>query len=627
MIDLNPSGAAIPSDFVDFGSFTFFVANNGANGRELWKTDGTAQGTTLVADIFAGADSSNPTDLVNINGVLYFSANDGTNGRELWRSDGTAAGTVMVKDLFTGTFVSGYQTFPNSSNPALLTNVNGKLFFTARNGVSGTELWTSDGTAAGTHMVKDIFTGSKNSIPNSSNVLQLTNYNGVLYFTADDGVHGRELWKSNGTEAGTVLVKDIRTGTYEYTPTSGPAETRPAPSNPALLRVMNGVLYFAANDGTHGAELWKTDGTAAGTTMVKDIAAGTASSFTSTSVMVEMGGNLYFSANDGTTGDELWKSDGTAAGTTLVKDINPGAGGNLSYFAGLTAIDGTLYFAADNGTNGKELWKSDGTTTGTVMVADLFTGVNSSNVANGSFPIYFTNVNGVLYFSAFNGATGRELYMLEAGGTPKLVADSIIGTSGLEPQSLRNINGNLFFSGLVPNGTTAARELFTVTNAESYTLSIYLNGNAVVIPQNVGVGANGTTASSFTLGAGGKIYYTPTPGRTLGDFFQTWQTDGRLAGNDPNAVFNAQRIFGLNTNADKTIQMFVNGQVIRDFENYVVKPGDDIQIVYGSNPVVSLVTNYGAIVIELYEEATPITVANFLKYINSGAYLNSIFHR
>ena len=89
----------------------------------------------------------------------------------------------------------------------VLTNVNGTLFFTADDGVNGCELWKSDGTAAGTVLVKDIRPGSCSSCPRN-----LTNVNGTLFFAADDGSDGRELWKSDGTAAGTVLVKDICPG-------------------------------------------------------------------------------------------------------------------------------------------------------------------------------------------------------------------------------------------------------------------------------------------------------------------------------------------------------------------------------------------------------------------------------
>lgn len=193
LFDLNPSGASAPAEFIEIGGVTYFVAANGTNGRELWKSDGTPQGTTMLVDINVGAGSSNPNSLVNVNGVLYFAANDGVNGNELWRSDGTVEGTQMVRDLFSGTYSVGYQSFPNSSNPTQLTNVDGKLFFTARNGVSGVELWSSDGTSDGTAMVRNIRPDVEGAAPSSANPTQLTNFNGTLYFTADDGVHGREL--------------------------------------------------------------------------------------------------------------------------------------------------------------------------------------------------------------------------------------------------------------------------------------------------------------------------------------------------------------------------------------------------------------------------------------------------
>src|SRR5262249_44039126 len=151
-------------------------------------------------DINPGLGSGSPSNLTNVNGTLYFSANDGVNGTELWKSDGTTAGTTMVKDLFPGetTYYVGnpgygnWVTVPNSSNLGSLTTLNGTLFFTATDGAHGNELWKSDGTAGGTAMVTDIRPGSE-----SSNLGSLTNVNGTLYFRANGGINGDELWKSD----------------------------------------------------------------------------------------------------------------------------------------------------------------------------------------------------------------------------------------------------------------------------------------------------------------------------------------------------------------------------------------------------------------------------------------------
>lgn len=112
-------------------------------------------------------------------------------------------------------------------------------------------MWTSDGTEAGTVMVKDIHSGSGPAVPYS-----LTDVGGTLYFTAFDARHGPELWMSDGTEAGTGLVKDIHTwegGSY-----------------PAWLLDVGGIVYFRACDRTHGDELWRSDGTEVGTSIVRD---------------------------------------------------------------------------------------------------------------------------------------------------------------------------------------------------------------------------------------------------------------------------------------------------------------------------------------------------------------------
>jgi ELWxxDGT repeat protein len=193
----------------------------------------------MVGDIYPGSTGSSPAYLTNVNGTLYFSA-DG----ELWKSDGTTNGTVMVKDIYPG---------EEESSPEELTEVNGVLFLSADDGVHGRELWVSDGTTDGTIMVKDIYPGSDEGYPNESEPEVLTNVNGLLFFSADDGfhVHGRELWVSDGTPDGTVLVKDIL-----------PMDKDDNGSGPRDLTEANGMLFFSADDGIHGSELWalKVDG-------------------------------------------------------------------------------------------------------------------------------------------------------------------------------------------------------------------------------------------------------------------------------------------------------------------------------------------------------------------------------
>ncbi|MDH4203176.1 MAG: hypothetical protein OEV87_09820 [Phycisphaerae bacterium] len=162
--------------------------------------------------------------------------------------------------------------------------------------------------------------------------------NGTLYFSANDGVHGQELWKSNGTQSGTVMVKDINPG--------------PKDSNPTHLTEYNGKLYFGADNGTDGHELWCSDGTEAGTFMVKDIYPGSGNS--NPLYLTVFNGILWFNANNGINGQELWVSDGTEANTVMIKDI--AAGPRYSSPLSFTAANGALFFTADDGINGRELW-------------------------------------------------------------------------------------------------------------------------------------------------------------------------------------------------------------------------------------------------------------------------------
>lgn len=305
-----------------------------------------------------------------------------------------------------------------NADPYAFTVSNGLLFFSATDGAHGNELWRSDGTAAGTFMVRDIFPGEEGSSP-----LSLVNFNDRLYFFASDGVTGREFWTSDGTEEGTVLVKDMS----------------PNQSDSSLFRppvIANGMMFFNPYTRDFGDELWVSDGTTDGTKLVKDIVPGPdgARIFD----LVSIGRQVLFSAIDGATGSEIWRSDGTEQGTVLVKDAVPGENGsNPSY---MFAWEGAAYYQATDGTNGYEIWKSDGTEQGTFMLADLNPGSDSSSARN------FMAANGALYFQATGPGIGVELFKTDgtAQGTG-LVKDINPGSGSSVPADFIRYGNSVFF--------------------------------------------------------------------------------------------------------------------------------------------------------------------------------------
>lgn len=458
---------------VNVGGVLYFRSNDGVTGYELWKSNGTEAGTVRVKDIFTGTGDSNPTRPIDNNGTLYFRANDGLSGNELWKSDGTNSGTVRVKDIRSG---------PYGSDPRYLTNVGGILFFAANDGVSGFELWKSDGLGA--VRVKDVLGGASAADPR-----QLVNVGGTLFFAATDIAGGRELWKSDGTEEGTVRVKDIRPGFGS--------------SSPYSLVNVNSILYFTANDGSTGEELWKSDGTEAGTVRVKDLRTGLASSLPSQ--LVSIGETLYFRANDGVNGLELWKSDGTEAGTALVKDIFVGSEGSYPNLGTRTIpplmnVSGMVYFAANDGASGLELWKSDGTDMGTVRVKDIRSGGGSSlATSTTSARPLAANVDGVYFFSANDGVNGEELWKSDGTSAGTVLVKNIDNqVFSSAPKSLINLGGTLFFAAKGGDGD----ELWTSDGTAKGT---------VLVSDIVGGSTNSNYSGSFPsylATAGGKLYFS-----------------------------------------------------------------------------------------------------------------------
>lgn len=311
------------SDYVYFSS-----------GDSLFRTDGTAGGT-----IFLKNNLPDFKPLAEFNGRLLFSSNG------LWSSDGTPSGTTYISEFH-----------------RLLQGVGARYYYVGYEVSTGYELYKTDGTASGTELIKDIYPGPSNGLDPSTR-FKSTVLDGSLYFAANDGIHGAELWKSNGTSSGTMLVKDNF---------PGPISTFDLVINTETIDIFsnNSKVYFEGDDGLTGLELFETDGSQAGTKLSYEFISGM-EGVQDISYLNSLNGEpvffeIYFDTINFDNFANLWKVKPDGALLKL---------GNVGYTYQLTGknvvVDDKLYFEFIRFAYLNDLWVTDGTLPGTHFVENI----------------------------------------------------------------------------------------------------------------------------------------------------------------------------------------------------------------------------------------------------------------
>jgi ELWxxDGT repeat protein len=343
-------GFSYASSAYEWNEKVFFLANDGVHGHELWITDGTTDGTKMVTELVEGSEGVSSIRYSTFQNKLIIAIN----GHQIWKTEGSEETTFLVKDLG---IENGWIIADDERD---FVELDGKLYFTYFS-VTDTkyQVWETDGTTEGTvRPVDDSFYNMRireidseififgylndvtihllNRYTNELELVKSVESGGVsltsvfhkfsetIFFCTNN-----KLWKTDGSEIGTILVKEI-----------------PGMTNgiEGLCQLSSGELLFVAESNEFGHELWKTDGTEAGTQVVKDIRPGSLAS--GPYFYTSMNDLVYFSADDGMHGRELWISDGTEAGTTLLKDINT----NLSQLllGAIASTPGQFILAEDN---------------------------------------------------------------------------------------------------------------------------------------------------------------------------------------------------------------------------------------------------------------------------------------
>lgn len=484
--DINPgsgSSYALQGTSVVMNGQIYFGAGDGTHGYQLWKSDGTSAGTTMVADINPTGDA-NLQNLTACNGVLYFWADDGVHGLEPWRSDGTAARTFMLGDLNPGSSESFVGMQWDTFVPC-----GGSVYFAAfgpESGFFAPELYRTDGTAAGTAAVLDpdglpIFITQDQSTANQITVANATLYVAGSANLGDPGLYaidasGQASRVTQDTNLQPTVLADVN-GTIFFADYGNLYTLDPATNQTNLVQSFPGpylnqsigfagvgnTLFFEAPVGSEldpDMELWASDGTASGTTMLATINPGPQASEFAQEYFLPSTNGLFFTAQgtnqdtqlcytDGTpagttvlsdfgsvltanlsnstvvdgrlfiqeftpdgTGMSLYTSDGTPSGTTLLKTFGPAPDGSGAYVDyDFLHLGNEFYFGASDPTSGGELWETDGTPAGTQLAQDINPGPGDS------FPTGYVLLNGVVYFGADDGTHGSELMSFDPGQT------------------------------------------------------------------------------------------------------------------------------------------------------------------------------------------------------------------
>ncbi len=410
-----PNNSKITS-FTKYNNEIYFTGFDKFHGYELWKISNNETETGMVHDIMDGKASSSPKHLTVHNNSLYFTVRK-ENQYFLFMINGsnlepiTSLGTdqfgnparmlemnssgdylyYIVDDAGEDLWIhdkTGGRKSKDFTTCQKLTDVNGKLFFTASETYDGEdELWITDGTEPGTKLLKK-FEHVRNSAPK-----ELINFNGTLFFTLHTEKHGREIWKSDGTESGTKQLIDINSGSQSSI-------------RDANFCIVNNTLFFRANNGENGFELWKTDGTEAGTSIVKDINSGIDGSFPVELVAVD--NLLYFQAYHPDHGAELWKSDGTEEGTVLAVDIL--SGNESSFPTQITPIGDNIFFMAESVNFGRQIWKLN-KKTATALYRSLYSEADVFAYPNPCVDYIYFNTKNIEEEIQIYNSRGQQVYI------------------------------------------------------------------------------------------------------------------------------------------------------------------------------------------------------------------------
>lgn len=401
---------------------------------------------TLVKDIYPGIGNSAPIFLGSLSKGVVFAAITPTYGYEIWLSDGSEAGTFMLKDIRAGF---------NSSFTQINAVVSGDYVYMIlmdTSTSSNSSLWRTDGTTAGTQRMMKF--SSSLALPNASQN-DISGVNGKCLFAYGEN-NNKDLWVSDGTASGTRMLKDFKPGA-----TLG--------GKPYNLVAMGNYVYFFADDGDHGYELWRSDGTDSGTQLVKDIFPGTVgciSNIAQTTNMLASNNKLYFYAiSDVVSGFELFVSDGTDSGTYMVKDLNPLPYSNSNIFVAGVSDSFALVFYRNNSIN--YLCRTDGTAAGTY---DLMSGPDLIP----SIPNFrtFVNAGKQVFFIHNTPNFGNELWSSDGSveGTGMLL-DLSPGTGSGFGNTICALNGRAYFAG---TNNFIGRELFVSSGFKGQT-HLYLD--------------------------------------------------------------------------------------------------------------------------------------------------------
>jgi ELWxxDGT repeat protein len=433
--------------------------------------------------------------------------------RTLWVSEGTQASTIQLSTTITFD-ISSY-TFGV---------IGQKLIFAGRTAETGIELYVTDGTPAGTQLVKDILPGPLDSEPYDGVMM-----NNTLYFTAFTNTEGRELWKTDGTTAGTTLVKDINPG----------AEGSNYPG--AYSPIANGSYFlFAARGTSDGRELWKSDGTTGGTIQLKDINPGADSS--NPDFFSNFNNIILFSATTNSQGSEYWRSDGTPEGTFMLKDINPGVGDAnvflIEFFpgtgiyvpfpimTGFHIFNNKAFFHATDGINSGNLYVTDGTTANTALVKTI--------IAGPSFPSMMmynaVNVAGKFIFSVTDANNRAELWQSDGtpGGTALFKSFYLAPSDGSIPLTMKDYTFNAEgFTGELFQGNKFFFIAASLSDGNELWISDGTLPNTVMV-KNIGPGNTDGIKDNFSYLYTRDLLYFAADNGTKG--IELWRTDGTDAG-------------------------------------------------------------------------------------------------